>query len=150
MTFRELRHTLIASTPDRPASNGSENDAMPVTDANPKVLVVEDEALLLFSIADDLKEAGFDVLEASNADEAIRILTAHPEIELLFTDVDMPGSMDGLKLSAMVRNRWPPVRIIVTSGKQQPDQTTLPSGGLFIPKPYMSRQIAAAMREMLA
>lgn len=120
-----------------------------MSEPEPKVLVVEDEALLLFSIADDLKDAGFDVLEATNADEAIEILMANPEIRLLFTDIDMPGSMDGLKLSAMVRNRWPPVRIIVTSGKQRPETSALPENGMFIPKPYAARQVATAMREML-
>jgi CheY-like chemotaxis protein len=122
---------------------------MPLMQARPKVLVVEDDVLQLFAIADDLTEAGFDVLEAGNADEAIRTLADHPEIELLFTDVDMPGSMDGLKLSAVVRHRWPPVRIIVTSGKRRPDESVLPDGGVFIPKPYMARQVATAMHKLL-
>lgn len=82
----------------------------------PTVLVVEDEALLLCVIADDLREAGFAVIEASNAQQAIRRLETHPEIAVLFTDVDLPGSMDGLGLSAVVRDRWPSVKIIVTSG----------------------------------
>jgi CheY-like chemotaxis protein len=116
----------------------------------PLVLVVEDEALLLFSIADDLRDAGFDVLEAGNADQAIRVLTANPGIQLIFTDIDMPGSMDGLKLSAVVRDRWPPVAIIVTSGKQRPTADRLPEGGLFLSKPYSSGHIAAMMNRMLA
>lgn len=119
-------------------------------DANPVVLVVEDEALLLFSIADDLRDAGFEVLEASNADEAMTLLAANPRISLVFTDVDMPGSMDGLKLSATIRDRWPPVRIIVTSGKQGPAPDRLPAGGVFIPKPYSPAGIAAVMTKMLA
>ena len=113
-------------------------------------MVVEDEALLLFSIADDLRDAGFSVLEASNADEAIALLESHPEIRLLFTDIDVPGSMDGLKLSAAVRDRWPPVKIIVTSGKSRPGAEDIPKGSLFVPKPYFPRHLAAAMREMLA
>ena len=119
-------------------------------DAKPVVLVVEDEALLLFSIADDLRDAGFDVLEASNADEAIVLLNANPHVRVVFTDIDMPGSMDGLKLSAVIRDRWPPVRIIVTSGKQRLDVDNLPPGGLFIPKPYSPAGIVAAMEKLLA
>lgn len=114
------------------------------------VLVVEDEAFLLYAIADDLREAGFIVFEASNADQAIHLLETQPDISLLFTDIDMPGSMDGLKLSAAVRDRWPPVKIIVTSGKQQPAREALPEGGIFLPKPYAPEKIAATMRELLA
>lgn len=119
--------------------------------ANPaRIFVVEDEALLLFSISDDLQDAGFDVLTATNADEAIALLTKHPEIELIFTDIDMPGSMDGLKLSAMVRDRWPPVRIIVTSGKQRPAAHLLPNNAPFLPKPYTTAGVVATMQAMLA
>lgn len=112
---------------------------MPLT-----ILVVEDESLLLFSIAEDLRDAGFTVLEARNADEAIKQLEACPEIRLLFTDIDMPGSMDGLRLSAAVRDRWPPVKIIVTSGKQNPGADALPDG-LFIPKPYSTQAVTSAI-----
>ena len=115
----------------------------------PRVLVVEDEALLLFSIADDLRDAGFDVLEATNADQAVALLTANPDIHLLFTDIDMPGSMDGLKLAAFVRNRWPPIRIVVTSGKTRPADALLPLGGTFLPKPYSVSGVAAALRSVL-
>jgi CheY-like chemotaxis protein len=74
------------------------------------VIVVEDEALVRMDIAMSLEDAGFAVLEASNADEAIDLLNAYPEIRLMFTDIDMPGSMDGLQLAAAVRDRWPPSR----------------------------------------
>jgi two-component system, response regulator PdtaR len=122
---------------------------MPASDSHPKVLVVEDEALLLYSISDDLRDAGFEVLEASDAGEAIRLLDANPEIRLLFTDIDMPGQMDGLKLSAVVRDRWPPVRIIITSGKQAPAEGNIPQDGLFLPKPYTPASVVAAMSAML-
>ncbi|RYE88282.1 MAG: response regulator [Hyphomicrobiales bacterium] len=122
---------------------------MPLSSAKPQVLVVEDEALLLFSIADELKEAGFDVFEAVNADEAIRHLDAHRGIGLVFTDIDMPGSMDGLRLSAVIRDRWPPVKIIVTSGKLRPDARQLPAEGLFLSKPYTTSGVLAAVRSVL-
>ena len=114
------------------------------------MLVVEDEAFLLYSIADDLREAGFTVFEASNADQAIHLLETQPDISLLFTDIDMPGSMDGLKLSAAVRDRWPPVKIIVTSGKQQPVRDALPEGGIFLPKPYAPEKVATTIRQLLS
>lgn len=116
----------------------------------PLVLVVEDEALLLFSIADDLRDQGFDVLEATNADQAVSILHANPNILVVFTDIDMPGSMDGLKLSATIRDRWPPVRIMVTSGKSRPMQADLPAGGRFLPKPYSPQVVADEIRHLLA
>jgi CheY-like chemotaxis protein len=113
------------------------------------VLVVEDEAFLLFAIADELRDAGYQVLEASNADEAITLLETRPDISILFTDIDMPGSMDGLRLSAAVRDRWPPVKIIITSGKRQPAQDTMPSGGIFLPKPYAPEKVAATIQHLL-
>ncbi len=109
------------------------------------VLVVEDEALLLFSIAEDLRAEGFEALEASNADEAVRLIEANPRIEFLFTDIDMPGSMDGLKLAAAVRNRWPPIKIIVTSGKAKPRDEDLPDG-IFVSKPYVAHGVVAAFK----
>ncbi len=95
------------------------------------VLVVEDEAVILLVAKIFLEDEGFEVFEAGNAAEAIAILTERPEIHILFTDIDMPGSMNGLKLSAFVRDRWPPVRIIITSGKRMVEVTDLPHGSLF-------------------
>ncbi|MDB5585936.1 MAG: response regulator receiver protein [Devosia sp.] len=123
---------------------------MPFNGPLPAILVVEDEFLILSATAYDLRDAGFTVFEASNADDAIELLEAHGEIRILFTDVDMPGSMDGLKLSAAVRERWPPTLIIVTSGKTLVGRAKLPVGGRFFPKPYSTGKIASAMQEMLA
>jgi len=108
------------------------------------VLVVEDEILVRDVIADDLVEAGFDVVLASHADQAIAILEARQDIHLVFTDIDMPGSMDGLKLAAAVRDRWPPIHIIITTGKPRP--ADIPVNALFIPKPYLAKTIVSAMR----
>lgn len=114
------------------------------------VLVVEDEPLVRMDVADRLVEDGFDVHEASNADEAIRLLETYPEIRILFTDIDMPGTMDGLKLSAFVRDRWPPVRIVVTSGHRIVDVVDLPDGGVFYSKPYKYTAIVQSFRELVA
>jgi CheY-like chemotaxis protein len=114
------------------------------------VLVVEDEALVRLDIVTQLEDEGFEVYEAATADAAIAILDAHPDIHLLFTDVDMPGSMDGLKLAAAVRNRWPPVRIIVTSGHRIVDIADLPDGSMFFSKPYHHQSVVSSFRELMA
>ncbi|TCR78636.1 response regulator [Rhizobium sp. BK376] len=113
------------------------------------VLVVEDEALVRMDIALLLEDEGFHVLEASNADDAISLLDAHPEVRLMFTDIDTPGSMDGLKLAAAVRDRWPPVKIIVTSGHRHMSDDTLPVVGRFFSKPYDPSDVILAIREMI-
>lgn len=124
--------------------------SLPKPSSRPVVLVVEDEALILFSIADDLRRAGFDVLEALNADAAIVLLESRADITVLFTDVDMPGSMDGLKLSTAVRDRWPPVKIILTSGHVKLKLESLPTGGRFFSKPYDAMDLVATIRELTA
>lgn len=114
------------------------------------VIVVEDETIVRMDIAMSLQDEGFIVLEASNADEAIGLLDAHPEIRLMFTDIDMPGSMDGLRLAEAVRDRWPPIKIIIASGQRQLRDDLLPIEGKFFSKPYDHARIISAMREMLA
>jgi CheY-like chemotaxis protein len=113
----------------------------------PVVLIVEDEHLLRLSAAKDIEDAGFEVIEAANADEAIRILESRRDIRVVFTDVQMPGSMDGVKLAHAVRNRWPPIKIIVTSGHEFPTEQELPKGVRFFAKPYSPFQIRDAVRE---
>src|ERR1700719_3579750 len=83
----------------------------------PKVLIVEDEMMLRMRAVDIVEEAGFTPIEAVNADEALAILESRLDIELLFTDIQMPGSMDGLKLAHAVHRRWPSIKIILVSGK---------------------------------
>jgi two-component system, response regulator PdtaR len=113
-----------------------------------RILVVEDEAFIRMDAVEILRAAGFDILEAANADEAIQLLERHADIRLIFTDIDMPGSMNGLKLAAAVRNRWPPVRIIATSGHFKVQAGDLPADARFISKPYKPAQIIGAVREL--
>jgi two-component system, response regulator PdtaR len=94
--------------------------------------------------------AGFEPLEAENADEAIRILEARSDIHLVFTDVGMPGTMDGIKLAHYIRERWPLVKLIVASGKAILDEGHLPAGARFFPKPYSDSTIVGAMMGMLS
>ena len=114
----------------------------------PVVLVVEDELLIRTDAVDMLRDAGFDVIEAVNADEAIMILEGGSTIDVVFTDIQMPGSMDGLKLAAAVKKRWPPIKIVATSGVLKVDEDDLPAGSRFLPKPYSSSQIVGALREL--
>jgi two-component system, response regulator PdtaR len=108
------------------------------------VLVVEDEVLIREVIQAQLEDAGHDVVVAGDADDAIAVLENRADIHLVFTDIDMPGSMDGLKLAAYVRDRWPPVHIIITTGKNRPLE--IPANALFIPKPYLAQTIVDAIR----
>lgn len=106
------------------------------------VLVVEDEVLLRMAVADFLEDLRFGALEAENADKAIALLQNCPEIRLVFTDIEMSGSMNGLKLANVVHDRWPPVAIVVTSGAKIPDVADLPPDAEFLPKPYSFDQVA--------
>jgi CheY-like chemotaxis protein len=114
----------------------------------PVVLIVEDDFLLRMDAADMIKAAGFEVIEAGNADQAIEVLEARPDITVVFTDIQMPGSMDGLKLARAVRGRWPPIKIIATSGRLHVDDVDLPEGGRFLPKPYSHAQVTRVLREL--
>src|ERR1700722_6115144 len=113
------------------------------TTKRPVVLVVEDEFLIRMHAAEMIEEAGFEVLEASNADEAVAILEARLDIAVVFTDIQMPGSMDGLKLARAERNRCPPIHIVAPSGLVDVRPLDFPDGGLFLPKPYSPRRSLA-------
>jgi CheY-like chemotaxis protein len=116
----------------------------------PIVLIVEDDFLIRMNAAGMIEDAGFEVVEAASADEAIVILEARLDIRVVFTDIQMPGSMDGVKLARFVRGRWPPIKIVVTSGFVNVGKDDLPEGGRFLPKPYRSEQIVATLRELTA
>jgi CheY-like chemotaxis protein len=119
-----------------------------MTRSAPVILIVEDEFLLRLDSAETIESAGFEVIQAANADEAIAILNARPDIHVVFTDIQMPGSMDGLKLARFVRDRWPPIKIVATSGHVTVDEDDLPDGSVFLPKPYHGAELVATLREM--
>ena len=114
------------------------------------VLVVEDEPLVRMMAVDAVEEAGFEALEAANADAAIAILEKRHDIRIVFTDINMPGSMDGMKLAAAVRDRWPPIEIVVTSGKHRIPQSQLPERGVFLPKPYRTDDVVETLKSLAA
>src|SRR5437764_12000381 len=102
----------------------------------PVVLVVEDEFLVRMYAAEMIKDAGYDVVEAINADHAIAILETRRDIRVVFTDIQLPGSMDGMKLAHAIRHRWPPVHIVATSAYNATLKDELPTDSVFHAKPY--------------
>lgn len=111
-------------------------------------LVVEDEALVRFDLAQSLEEVGYVTFEASNAADAISILEVHPEIRIVFTDIQMPGTMDGLALSQYVRKRWPPTIIVISSGRCSPRSDEMPIGAHFLTKPYSPHALSHVMQDI--
>jgi CheY-like chemotaxis protein len=116
----------------------------------PVVLLVEDEPLVRMTAADELEEAGFQVLEAANADVALKVLEARSdEVQVLFTDVNMPGSMDGMALAERVYQRWPHVLLLICSGYARPHPDEIPDHGRFMPKPYRGATLVRHITEMM-
>jgi CheY-like chemotaxis protein len=114
------------------------------------VLVVEDETLIRMHSADMIRDLGFEVIEAENADAAVGLLETVPDIRVVFTDIQMPGSMDGLLLAAVIRDRWPPVALLVTSGKIRPPEGDMPMGARFISKPYSPFELGQELQTLTA
>jgi len=121
----------------------------PMQRPNGTVLVVEDDAVLRVLAADMIEDTGFDTVCAADAQEAIAILRANPDIRLVFSDINMPGDMDGCRLAAYVSREWPPVGIILTSGAMRADWIELPPNGVFVPKPYVWDDVTQVMRRMV-
>src|ERR1700712_4553446 len=115
----------------------------------PTVLIVEDEMMLRMRAVDLVEDAGFTPLEAINADEALNILESRSDIELLFTDIQMPGTMDGLKLAHAVHERWPSIKIILVSGQLTITDDDKPADSRFFGKPIDVKNMIAQMQEMI-
>lgn len=113
------------------------------------VLIVEDEPFVRFVARDILEDAGFTVIEVAEAAEALAMLEAHPDIVLIFTDIHMPGSIDGLELARRVATSWPHVHLALTSGRARPREDEMPAGTLFVPKPYHPTQLARQLRRLV-
>ncbi|MDR6789316.1 CheY-like chemotaxis protein [Sphingomonas sp. BE138] len=113
------------------------------------VLIVEDELFVRMIGADALEEAGYRVMEAASADEALAILERADNVQVLFTDIRMPGSMDGLTLAKVVHERWPNIRILLTSGDTHPSTDAIPDDGRFLPKPYRFDSLSRELTTLL-
>jgi len=112
------------------------------------VLVVDDEPLIRAHLAKILEDNGCKTFEAGDAAEAIAILEGNSEITVVFTDIQMPGTMDGIALARYVRKRWPPTIIVVSSGKSQPAAGVLAEDIAFVPKPYEDRYLSAVIGDV--
>jgi len=119
---------------------------MSVTHHQLSVLVVEDEALVRGCIAFELERAGYAVIEAGDAEEALRAFEEHPEVDAVFSDRNMPGRFDGLTLLQRIHQRRPDVRLILTSGRGEPGTGEMPTGAVFVAKPYDIRSLASLVR----
>lgn len=117
---------------------------------HPTVLVVEDEGLVRLDTAQGLREAGFVVLEAGDAREALEQLEACPAVDVVFTDVNMPGPMDGLALAYHIAARRPDIRVVLTSGAARLTAQDIPDDGVFLRKPYSPEVVARTVRQMVA
>ena len=113
------------------------------------VLIVEDEMMLRMRAVNMVEEAGYTPVEASDADEAVAILESRSDIALMCTDIQMPGSMDGMGLAHAVHVRWPSIKIIVVSGQLNPPSIDLPPCSRFFGKPLEPGQMIAQMRNMI-
>ena len=117
---------------------------LPVSDR--AILIVEDEALIRFDLVDFFEDAGFRVFEADNASSAIAIMEKNAEIRIVLTDIQMPGGMDGIRLAHYIRDRYPPVFLMVASGAIRPTAADLPTDALFFPKPFDPRSVLDILR----
>jgi CheY-like chemotaxis protein len=114
------------------------------------VLVVEDDEVLRMCATEVVADAGFSSVEAANADEAFAILENRSDIALLFTDIQMPGSMDGLDLARTVHDRWPAIKIILVSGRVKPSEHERPVNSRFFQKPFAMKQMIEGLQEMIS
>jgi DNA-binding response OmpR family regulator len=112
--------------------------------------VVEDEELARLIITDYLREGGFAVLQASDAEQAIAVLEQRGDVRAVVLDVVMPGAMDGIALAHLVHERWPGVGLLVMSGKGVPRMAQLPPGAGFLPKPYFGPSIVGRLRAIIS
>ncbi len=115
---------------------------------NVTILIVENEAIIRMGTVHMLQDAGYCVVEALDADAAIRILEGRTDIRAVFTDIKMPGALCGLRLAEAIRDRWPPIHLIVASGLSAPAEATFPKMGRFIRKPYTAEHVLGALDEL--
>ncbi|MEO6395979.1 MAG: response regulator [Devosia sp.] len=113
------------------------------------VLVVEDDVLINMAPVMSIRNRGYLVLSAANAGEAMLVLEVHSEIDVLFTDVKMPGSIDGLGLALAARSSHPHIEIVIASGTFRPTEQELPARAVFLPKPYSAEQIGDILRDLI-
>ena len=147
VTLRELAEARLAA---RDAISCDWRESMLPSGQMVAVLIVEDETLVRLDAATTIEEAGFRVYEAGDADQALKLLKECTDIRVLFTDIEMPGALDGLALAHYARSRSASIKIIVTSGRRMVAARDLPYGSVFLGKPYQPIRIVEQLRAMTA
>lgn len=131
-------------------SSSDPRGARPLAPPRKCILVVEDELLIGMMLSDELRDAGYDVIEAFNADEALALLRSPVPVHLIVSDVRMPGSMDGIGLLRVVKQTLPTIPVIITSAHLQPALDAIDGASLFIAKPYKVELVVKAVEDELA
>src|SRR3954469_3392445 len=145
-----LLHQMMQARRGEPLSSNRSQVSMAIgSTAVPNVLIVEDEMVLRMRAVDIVEDAGFRAVEAVNADQAMSILESRSDISLLFTDIQMPGSMDGLKLAHAVHDRWPAIKIILVSGQVNPSDAERPADSRFFGKPLSVERMIIELQAMV-
>jgi len=116
---------------------------------HPTILVAEDNKLLRLLASDLLEEHGYTVVEADNSEEALKVMETRKDVRLLFTDIQMPPGCDGLELAREVHNRWPKVRLVITSGQVQPTRAEIADEARFIRKPYQAKDLLDQIDDLI-
>ena len=112
------------------------------------ILVVDDEPIIRLDAVAMMEDAGFAVIEAADAEEALAVMTTNGDVSVLFTDINMPGPFDGLELARQVHDRWPAVQLVITSGRVMLSQNEIPDHGHFIAKPYQTTAVLALLKSI--
>jgi CheY-like chemotaxis protein len=111
--------------------------------------VVEDDEFLRLHAANLLEEHGYKVIETASADDALRVLESRDDVRLVFTDIQMPGTLDGMELAREVHARWPRVLLVITSGQKRPTSAEIPDDGRFVAKPYRAKELLAEVNDLV-
>lgn len=114
----------------------------------PVVLVVEDEPVIRLMAIELIEDGGFEVVSVADAADAVRVLETRLDIRVVFTDIDMPGGMDGIRLAAFIRERWPPIEIVITSSHVHIKESEIPARGVFVSKPYDGQNLVRLLQSM--
>lgn len=126
------------------------SDSQPLNKGRHAILIVDDEPLIRLNLADFFEDEGFEVFEAEDAERAIGVMEANPRIRVVLTDVQMPGSMDGVMLAHYIRDRWPPTVLVVASGAVSVEENALPTRAAFVSKPFDPRYVLGEIQRLSA
>lgn len=143
VAIEDLAINLLQTILVRAKQQGAMAETMTTTAT---ILIVEDEILIRMDAADYFADEGFHVLEAGSADEALVLLESRDDIDFVFSDINMPGSLDGLELCRRVSERWPRIGAIITSGMMRPAKSALPKRTLFFEKPYEFKRLLESLQ----